>query len=119
MRHAKWTLALAALLLGAIASEAALAHGKRGRLSIGLHFGAPLYWHSWHGWPSYHYYPGPVYYPAPIAVPSSPPVYVERQDAPAAAEPESFWYYCAATRGYYPYVKECAAGWQKVPPAPQ
>ena len=58
-------------------------------------------------------------YPAPVVVQQSPPVYTERQDAAPAPEAQSYWYYCAATRGYYPYVKECPGGWQKVAPAPQ
>ena len=117
MKTTKIGLGLAVLLVGILASEAALAHGGggRGRLSIGLHFGAPVYWHPW---PAYTYVvPPPVYYP-PVVVQSSPPVYVERQDAPAS-DAGGWWYYCEATRGYYPYVKECPQGWQKVPPAPQ
>jgi hypothetical protein len=51
-----------------------------------------------------------------VAPPASPPVYVERSDAPAPAQ--SYWYYCEASRGYYPYVKECPGGWKAVPPAP-
>ena len=114
-------LGLGMLVSGMLASEATLAGGRHhhhhhghGRLSIGLHFGAPLLWHAW---PSYGWYvPPPVVY-APVVVPSSPPVYVERDDAPARES--GWWYYCEATRGYYPYVKECPQGWQKVPPAPQ
>ena len=121
MRSPKLAFAVAALLSGALASEAALAGGRHhhhgSRLSIGLNFGAPLYWHPW---PAYHYFPPPVYYyPAPVAVPSSPPVYVERQDAVAEADGTGYWHYCAATRGYYPYVKECPGGWEKVPPVPK
>ena len=87
-----------------LASTSVLAHG-RGRVHLGLHFGFPLY-------PSYWHYPPPVYYyPYPVA-PASPPVYVERSQA------DSWWYYCEQTRGYYPYVKECPGGWQRVPPAP-
>ena len=115
-KTSKAIFAAAALLAGALASEAALAHGSRGRLSIGVHLGAPLYWQPW---PSYHYYyPPPVYYPQ-VVVPAAPPVYVERQAPAPAAEQQAWWYYCDATRGYYPYVKECPSGWQKVPPAPQ
>ena len=50
------------------------------------------------------------------SVVQQPPVYTERQEV--APEAQGYWYYCAATRGYYPYVKECPGGWQKVPPAP-
>ncbi len=88
-----------------MASGSVLAHG-RGRVQLGLHFGFPLY--PYHYW----YYPPPpqvYYYPAP---PAAPPVYVEREKS------EDWWYYCEQSRGYYPYVKECPGGWQRVPPAP-
>jgi hypothetical protein len=50
-------------------------------------------------------------------------VYIEQPAAPApaapvAAAPVNYWYYCAAAKGYYPYVKECPSGWQKVSPQP-
>jgi hypothetical protein len=111
----KALLGLIALsLAGSLASPDASAHGGgRARLSVGLHFGAPLYWHPW---PAYHYYPAPVYV-APSVVQVAPPVYVERHDPPTTDQ-QGWWYYCANTRGYYPYVKECPGGWQKVPPAP-
>ncbi len=87
-------------------------HHGHARLSLGFHFGAPLYWHSW---PSY-YYPAPVYV-APPVVQVSPPVYVERHESPVT-DFNGWWYYCANAKGYYPYVKECPGGWQQVPPAP-
>ena len=118
MKTSKLTvgLALAALLVGASVSQSALAHGGRARVTFGFHFGGPAYWGPW---PYYYpaYYPAP-YYPAPVVIQSPPQVYVEREAAPAP-ETQSYWYYCAATRGYYPYVKECPGGWQKVAPAPQ
>jgi hypothetical protein len=103
-------LALAVLLVGATVSESALA---RGRVFLGFNFGFPGYYYP----APYYYYP-PPYYAAPVVIQNSPPVYVERNDAPAP-EAQSYWYYCAATRGYYPYVKECPGGWQKVAPTPQ
>ena len=111
MNKPKWILALGALRAGASLSGAALAHGH-GRLFLGFNFGFPGYYY--HPAP-YYYYPPPVYYPAPVVV-QQPPVYTERQEV--APEAQGYWYYCAATRGYYPYVKECPGGWQKVPPAP-
>ena len=89
----------------AVLSTTALAHG-RGRVHLGFHFGVPFYHPFW-------YHPAPVYYPVYVP-PPSPPVYVERDPAPQ----ENWWYYCETSRGYYPYVKECPAGWQRVPPAP-
>lgn len=44
-----------------------------------------------------------------------PPVYVERADAGAPAQPQP-WYYCDASGTYYPYVKECPGGWRAVAP---
>ena len=111
MNKPKWILALAALAAGACLSGAALAHGH-GRVFLGFNFGFPGYYYP----PApYYYYPSPAYYPAPVVI-QQPPVYTERQQA--APESQGYWYYCAATRGYYPYVKECPGGWQKVPPAP-
>lgn len=87
----------------------------------------------------YYYYPAPVYpYPdpytpavvvpgpvvvappaAPAPMPSMPP-----RPAPAPAPTvqaqnlPSVWYYCEASKTYYPYVSECAAGWKTVPATP-
>jgi hypothetical protein len=107
-------LAFAALIASPDAS--AHGHGGRARLSIGLHFGAPLYWHSWPSYYPYYYYPAPVYV-APSVVQVQPPVYVERHESPVT-DFNGWWYYCVNAKGYYPYVKECPGGWQKVPPAP-
>ena len=115
----KALLGVVALSIAALAATpVALAGGRHhhhhghARLSLAFHFGAPLYWHSW---PSY-YYPAPVYV-APPVVQVSPPVYVERHESPVT-DFNGWWYYCANAKGYYPYVKECPGGWQKVPPAP-
>ena len=88
------------------------AHG-RGRVHLGFHFGAP-YW-GWSPW--WHYPPPYYYYPAPIVVRSEPVTYIE-QGGTSSADQGGWWYYCETARGYYPYVKECPAGWQRVPPAP-
>src|SRR4051812_4489778 len=111
-------LALAALLIGASVSESALAYGHgHSRVFLGFNFGYPGYYYPAPYYPAYYPYP---YYPAPVVVQQAPPaVYTERQDVAPAPETQSYWYYCAATRGYYPYVKECPGGWQKVAPTPQ
>jgi hypothetical protein len=109
---------LAALALGAALAGPVLAHGG-GHTSFGLAIGVPI------GAPYYPYYYPPAYYPspyyyAPAYAPSSPPVYVERQDAaPQEAPATAYWYYCAESKTYYPYVKHCPAGWQRVAPQPQ
>jgi hypothetical protein len=115
-------LTLAAVLLLGTASESAFARGNgRGghtgsrhfhghRAAVGVIVAAPAFW----------YFPAPMAVPHVVAVPSTPPVYIERGDAqPAASQAAGdWWYYCADTGAYYPYVKECASEWQRVAPAP-
>jgi hypothetical protein len=109
----KLSFALLALAAGLLTTGSAFAWGHRSHVFVGFNFGFPAYYPA----PYYYYPPAPVYYPAPVVV-QSPPVYTERQDVAPAAETQSYWHYCAATRGYYPYVKECPGGWQKVSPTP-
>ena len=60
------------------------------------------------------YYPPvaaePVYLQQPVI---APPVVAP---APAYAQQQNYWYYCAQAGGYYPYVPSCPAGWMKVLP---
>jgi hypothetical protein len=108
-------LALLLTLAGVLASESAQAHGRT-RLHLGFHFGAPFYWGPY--WSPWWYHPAPYYYhPAPTYVPAQPTTYIEQGSAPAG-DSGGWWYYCDTSRGYYPYVKECPSGWQRVPPAP-
>ena len=112
--HKPIALALA-LIAGVAASTQASAHGPRGRVHFGIHLGAPVWYY-----PAWYYPPPRYYYYPPVVVHSEPPVYVERPAEPAAA-PDSahgWWYYCEQSRGYYPYVRTCPGGWQRVPPAP-
>jgi len=112
----KTTLSLAALLSCAIASAPALAWHHGGHARIGVYVGAPGFWY-----PPYYYAPYyPSYYPPVVMAPSAPPTYIEQGAAQPAPEPtrSSWWYYCADAKAYYPYVKECAAGWQRVDPQP-
>ncbi len=104
------------LFLGCAAALAAgSAWAGHGHWRFGVYVGP--YWGPW-------YYPPPVYaYPptyAPVIIErQAPPVYVEQPAAPAPAPPPpSFWYYCEAAKGYYPYVRECPGGWQRVSPQP-
>ena len=122
MNWTRLTLLLAVIAAGAIPSIASAQHHRHGygRAGVGIYFGAP--------WPRY-YYP-PVGYPyaypyayAPVVVaPAQPQVYIEQTPAPAQAQPapppENYWYYCNNPQGYYPYVRDCAAGWQRVAPQP-
>lgn len=109
-------------LLALTAAGGAMAHGH-------VHFGVgvvvgPGWGPGWGPW----YYPpyAPYYYPpAPVVVEQvQPPVYIQQPQsvapAPAAAPApaENYWYYCAESRTYYPYVKQCAGPWQRVAPQP-
>ncbi len=47
----------------------------------------------------------------------SPPVNPAVISPPPPTAP-SYWYYCPDSRTYYPYVRQCASGWQKVNPTP-
>ncbi len=117
MRKLSALLFTAAIVLGAMASADALARGgypHHHRARIGVFIGAPLLFAPWY------YYHQPVYYPAPAVVyPSAPPVYVEQgQEAAPAPRPDAYWYYCPGAKAYYPYVSQCAGGWQRVLPQP-
>lgn len=115
MKTTRIVLALALTL----AAESALAwHHHRPRVSIGFHFGVPLAAYPYY-YPPYPYY-YPPYYPAPVVVQQQPTVYIEQQPAPQVQpqQPAGYWYYCADARAYYPHVKECPGGWQRVAPQP-
>jgi len=115
-------VALTACLLGAVLALPAHAqhrYGGRGHPHIGFSIGIPI------GWPYWGWYPYPYYYPPyqsnVVVVPSEPTVYVERPDAQSAQgtpEATGSWYYCAGAGAYYPYVRECPGGWQRVAPRP-
>jgi hypothetical protein len=62
-------------------------------------------------------YPSPVYpYPNPYEPPPSV-VVTPSAAAPPPPTPQN-WYYCDASKGYYPYVPTCASGWRSVPATP-
>ena len=115
MKMLKIIIALAVLGLAGMGNAWADHHGHFG---VGVVIGP-----SWGPW--YYPYPPPYYYNppyAPVIINQPAPVYVE-QPVPAsppvaAAAPANYWYYCPTSKGYYPYVKECAVGWQRVQPEP-
>ena len=80
------------------------------RVFVGGAFVAPFAW-PYYSPPAY-YYP-PAYYPDPAYYPPSTE-YVAPAQAPAAG----YWYYCAGSQAYYPYVRDCPGGWQQVAPQP-
>ena len=120
MKWVKPLWAFVALLTSLIGSNA-YAHGRmhhghhhhaRAGVLIGIPLGGHWYW----------YYRSSDYitYPPVITVPSPPPVYIEQNNGQLANNQQSnyWWYYCQNPQGYYPYVKECPAGWQLVTPQP-
>ena len=118
-------LAAAAATALAVAAPASARGPYRGgpRVSFSVGFGVPAYYPYWYG-PRYYY---PYYYPPAVVVSSPPVTYVEQQPAPVAAAPApsaapapaaGYWYYCADSSAYYPYVQSCASGWQRVSPTP-
>ena len=70
---------------------------------FGVVIGAPTFF-----WPID---PFPNYYSPPVVI-ESPPVYIERD------QPSGYSYYCADPRGYYPQVRVCPGGWQRVQVTP-
>jgi len=109
-------------------------HGYSYRdVGVAVALGVPLYGLGYYssyypypyGYPAPPYaYPAPAYayppyaYPGPAIVPSG--AYIEQgyaQAAPAPAQPQD-WYFCADSKAYYPYVRECPGGWQRVPSQP-
>ena len=123
-RYSRLLAICAVTLLGVAVAAPASAHGfNRGgpRVSFSFGFGAPYY--------PYWYYPPRVYYPysypyyaTPVVVaPAAPTTYVEQPPPPAqhaSPAPSHYWHYCAESNAYYPYVQQCAGGWQQVSPTP-
>ena len=65
----------------------------------------------------WYFYPAPIYpYPSPWEPPSV--ALAAPATAVPAMAPAQYWYYCAASRNYYPYVASCPGGWQQVPATP-
>jgi len=113
------------------ASHANGGHSGRGHFNgghrhshVGAIFGTSLFFPSWYfyppapAWYSYSLPPGYYYEDATgYGAPPSSTLYVEQSRVPAAAAQEpAYWYYCAESKTYYPYVEECPGGWQTVTP---
>jgi len=104
------------------------------RVSVGFAFGGPYWGYPGWGYPGWgypgwgyagwdypgYYYPSPYYYPQAGGVPAAATAYVERSDAssPPVQQSQGYWYYCPEAKAYYPYVKQCTGGWQRVSPTP-
>jgi hypothetical protein len=133
MKWPKSALIMALVLSGIVSSGPVLAagggHGRyygghggyHGGVRFGVYLGGPVFWPGYYYPPAYfprYYSPYyPPYYP-PVVVPPSPSVYIEQGSSQTAPAPSNWWYYCADSNAYYPYVKECPAGWQRVAPLP-
>jgi hypothetical protein len=124
MKSAAPVIVLAAVALAAAADASAGGRGRSGghhshsgvRPGVHQHFvprstvilGAPLF-----------FYPGPYYYPPPPPYYNPPaPVYIEPYPGTPAPQTQD-WLYCPNRGAYYPYVKDCPGGWQRVLPQPQ
>lgn len=79
-------------------------HGFRSSVVIGTGIWLGPYWGP------YWYPPYAPGYTTPIVVESQPQTYIQQSPA------QSYWYYCEDAKAYYPYVKECPAGWLTVAP---
>ena len=100
------------LVMNAIAVPVYADHGRghghwRGSIWVG-----PLWWGTGPWWEPYPYYAAP-----PVVIQQPAPIY--EQQAPLSQEPQYYWYFCADSKAYYPYVKECPGGWLKVVPPPE
>ena len=78
---------------------------RGGRWHHGRHDGRIGWW--WIVGGLWYFYPVRV---APYPDPYQPPVVV----VPPPPAPPQYWYYCTNPAGYYPYVAQCAANWERV-----
>jgi len=63
--------------------------------------------------------PAPAVKQPPKSVPEPADLSIEIEQGGGQATPQgqsNYWYYCADSQAYYPYVKECPGGWQQVAP---
>jgi hypothetical protein len=115
VKLAFFTIAVLAL---AVATDDAWARGRSGARSHHHHhhrsiiIGAPFMY-------PYPYYPYPYfYYPLPLPYAAEPPVYVEKYSGTPTPETQDS-IFCPNEDAYYPEVKDCPGGWQRVIPQEQ
>ena len=115
--NASKVIKFSAVLLLIAATGIGTAWADRGRRGGSVHFGVVVgpHWDPW-----YYPRPYPYYYPPypPVVIERAPPVYIEQYPPPAPVTQTNYWYYCSASKAYYPYVNECPSGWQRVSPQP-
>jgi hypothetical protein len=86
-------------------------HAFHPRTHVFVGIGAPLAFGPW-------WYSAPYYAYPPIGAATYAPAYIEQDDVGTGEPPQSWWYYCPNSQTYFPYVKECAGGWERVTPVP-
>ncbi len=76
--------------------------------ATGAFLGYPYYYYPYYPYSYYPYYPyAPTYSPSPRVI--------VRERKPAT---DTWYYYCRKSDAYYPYVRRCPGGWEKVPVVP-
>jgi hypothetical protein len=141
MKRLSVVLAAFLTLLSLFAVSAPAEANGRFHGGVFLNFGVPWpgYWGPRYYYPPAYYYYDDYYYapPAVVLTRPNPPQYIERSDVeatpaatpqPAPAQPPAqsqpqqpqhqWWYWCQASEKYFPYVKECPGGFQRVPAQP-
>lgn len=107
-------------------------HSRGGHRHNHLNFGFNLggynsgfYGSNFYG-PRNYGYGAPFFYPrtynysygSTVIVPSTPPIYIQREEIKPTQPQANYWHYCQNPDGYYPYVKQCPGGWLQVAPQP-
>ncbi|MBV8666995.1 MAG: hypothetical protein JO269_10985 [Burkholderiaceae bacterium] len=116
------SIALFMVLLGPLTATVAHADHFRHGPRVGVFIDPwPLYYpyYPW-GYYPYGYPPSQV-----VVTQQAPTTYIEQgtptatvNEQPRKAPPPSDWYYCRKPEGYYPYVRSCPDGWERVPAQP-
>ncbi len=98
--------------------------GGDGRFEHGWHGGRFGWWWvgpagawTWYAYNPYYYpgYPYPYYYGYPPGY-AYPPA--EAPSVGSLPAPPQVWYYCDASKAYYPQVPSCPGGWRAMPANP-
>jgi hypothetical protein len=98
-------------------------HGGCCHMAVGFFFGPGfVYGYPFYPYPYSYYYP---YWPVTAgAYPAEVTQDVEQEqdgqpESGSGVAPQAAYYYrCARPEGYYPYVKACPGGWERVPTEP-
>jgi hypothetical protein len=94
-----------------------MARWRGGHWHHGYHDGRLGWW--WVVGSLWFFYPQWVAgYPNPYTPPPTVIVQPTAPAAPSTPPPTQYWYYCDASRTYYPYVQTCPGGWRMVPATP-